>query len=134
MGRCPVIRGGGVRSRTEFVASDPSVAAYRATLCLGNSAECRRQGIGRTRSPGTAGSPCATKAVRRWGAGASTVVFATPNSCEGRPRTTRKGWKMAQTEPTPPIHPSKQPLHLPPHPTHQHFSQTNDPEAWPQLV
>src|SRR5690242_10459163 len=45
-------------------------------------------------------SPLTPEAQACGGARAESGVFANPNSCEGRPRTTRKGWKMAQMVPT----------------------------------
>jgi len=61
-------------------------------------------------------------------------VFANPNSCEGQPRTTRKGWKMAQIVTTVGIDVSKDRLDVCIGPADEQFSVTNDPAGWRQLV
>ena len=79
-------------------------------------------------------SPLTPEAQACGGARDKSGVFANPNSCEGRPRTTRKGWKMAQMVPTVGIDVSKDQLDVAVHPTDEQFSVTNDAVGWRLLV
>ena len=79
-------------------------------------------------------SPLTPEAQACGGARAESGVFANPNSCEGRPRTTRKGWKMAQMVPTAGIDVCKDRLDVAVHPTDEQFSVTNDATGWRLLA
>jgi transposase len=79
-------------------------------------------------------SPLTPEAQACDGARAKSGVFANPNSCEGRPRTTRKGWKMAQMVATVGIDVCKDRLDVAVHPSDEQFSVTNDAVGWRQLV
>jgi transposase len=79
-------------------------------------------------------SPLTPEAQACGGARDKSGVFANPNSCEGRPRSTRKGWKMAQMVATVGIDVSKDRLDVAVHPTDEQFSVTNDAVGWRLLV
>ena len=79
-------------------------------------------------------SPLTPEAQACGGARAKPGVFANPNSCEGRPRTTRKGWKMAQMVATVGIDVCKDRLDVAVQPTDEQFSVTNDAVGWRLLV
>src|SRR5205814_1940968 len=78
-------------------------------------------------------SPRATKAAHRWEPGPRPLSSQTRTVARVRPRTTRKGWKMAQIVATAGIDVCKDRLDVAVHPTGEQFSVSNNATAWREL-
>jgi len=79
-------------------------------------------------------SPLTPEAKPETEPGTGPVSSQTRTVARVEPRTTRKGWKMAQMVPTAGIDVSKDRLDVAVHPTNEQFSVTNDAAGWRLLV